>query len=138
MTTSDYSSETTEYVIPESVKELFDWHFNEPYCLGERDGEITYEICGYTGADGEMIHSLTVDADKTGSILEWRRAFSLMYNEFDPKEEALKWVDAIDRTPFDDVFELRDDIEGYKSDTLKAVLDELTSLAGLSPNGGWL
>lgn len=118
-----------EEMIPKDIKHVLEEHFR---MLGHEEslGEHCFEFGGWTPAGGEMIHDLYVKDDALTTTKAWALAFQEMVCDFDPWEEAHKFLDVNGDpvpgdTPFDNGLELYEDIVAYKEGTLEVANQEL-------------
>lgn len=120
---------TYDEIIPKPILDVLEESFRVNGYI-KCGTEYCFEIEGTTDAQGDMIHTLQIGEDKVDDLQTWVEAYRREVDYFDPWEEAHKWLDdegrpAPRKTPFDNGYDLYQDIVAYKDDMLWPVYLEL-------------
>ena len=96
-------------------------------------GTLYYELEGTTECGGDMTHVLAIKDDRCDSVRAWMEAMEEVMRDFDPWEEAHKWLDEDGRPgrgaeQFESGYDLFLDMQLYKAETLTYTCDELRKL----------
>lgn len=96
-------------------------------------GTLYYELEGTTECGGDMTHVLVIKEGRCGSVRAWMEAMEEVMRDFDPWEEAHKWLDEDGRPSrgaeqFESGYDLFLDMQLYKAETLTYTCDELRKL----------